>query len=51
MSTAIPNYQELTQAVSQQLATLRSDLPGVMKGFGELARAATAFNEFSSAAK
>jgi hypothetical protein len=39
--------------VSQQLATLRSDLPGVMKGFGELARAATANGalEFSSAAK
>jgi len=41
MSNAIVNYPELTQAVSQHLATLRTDLPDVMKGFGELARAAT----------
>ncbi len=34
-------YLELTQSVSKQLATLREDLPDVMKGFGELARAAT----------
>jgi AhpD family alkylhydroperoxidase len=40
MSTSIPGYRELTQAVSQQLATLRTDLPDVMKGFNDLARAA-----------
>ncbi|MCP2010904.1 carboxymuconolactone decarboxylase family protein [Duganella violaceipulchra] len=34
-------YLELTQSVSKQLATLREDLPDVMKGFGDLARAAT----------
>lgn len=41
MATFPPNYRELTQAVSQNLATLRSDIPDVMKGFNELARAAT----------
>lgn len=41
MSTFPPNYRELTQSVSQNLATLRSDIPDVMKGFNELARAAT----------
>ncbi|MFA9218555.1 MAG: carboxymuconolactone decarboxylase family protein [Sphingomonadaceae bacterium] len=33
-------YLALTQSVSKQLATLRSDIPDVMKGFGDLARAA-----------
>ena len=33
-------YRGLTQSVSQQLAALRADLPEVMKGFGDLARAA-----------
>ncbi|HJW57109.1 MAG TPA: carboxymuconolactone decarboxylase family protein [Burkholderiaceae bacterium] len=41
MSTFPPNYRELTQSVSQNLATLRSDIPDVMKGFSEMARAAT----------
>lgn len=41
MSTAPASYRDLTQSVSKQLATLRTDLPDVMKGFGELARAAT----------
>lgn len=35
-------YRDLTQAVSAQLATLRISTPEVMKGFGDLARAATA---------
>lgn len=35
------NYRSLTQGVSRNLATLRSDLPTVMKGFSELAGAAT----------
>lgn len=39
---AIPNYEELTKAVSKNLATMRADLPDVMKGFNDLARAATA---------
>ena len=39
MSTS--SYRELTQQVSQNLATLRADLPEVMKGFNDLARAAT----------
>lgn len=35
------NYRELTQSVSKNLATLRNDIPDVMKGFNDLARAAT----------
>jgi AhpD family alkylhydroperoxidase len=34
-------YRDLTRGVSSQLARLRTDLPDVMKGFGELAKAAT----------
>ncbi|WP_136418973.1 carboxymuconolactone decarboxylase family protein [Herbaspirillum sp. ST 5-3] len=41
MSTFPPNYRELTQSVSKNLATLRTDLPDVMKGFSDLARAAS----------
>ena len=35
------SYRDLTQGVSKNLATLRADLPEVMKGFGDLAGAAT----------
>lgn len=41
MTTSLPDYQALTQSVSKNLATLRADIPDVMKGFNELARAAT----------
>ncbi|MDR3481447.1 MAG: carboxymuconolactone decarboxylase family protein [Burkholderiaceae bacterium] len=41
MSNASNSYVELTQTVSKNLATLRSDIPDVMKGFSDLARAAT----------
>lgn len=41
MSTSQPGYRELTQAVSKQLATLRTDMPDLMKGFGDLAKAAS----------
>ena len=41
MSTFPPCYRELTQSVSKNLATLRSDMPDVMKEFGDLARAAS----------
>lgn len=41
MSTMAKGYGELTTAVSKQLGVLRNDLPEVMKGFGDLARAAT----------
>ncbi len=40
MSLSAKNYRDLTQGVSKNLATLRADLPDVMKGFGDLARAA-----------
>ncbi len=41
MSTATTSYRDLTQSVSKQLALLRADIPDVMKGFSELARAAS----------
>lgn len=41
MDAALQSFQTLTRGVSAQLTTLRSDLPDVMKGFSELARAAT----------
>jgi AhpD family alkylhydroperoxidase len=39
--SAPSSYRELTESVSKNLATLRADIPDVMKGFGELARAAS----------
>ncbi|MBS0641755.1 MAG: carboxymuconolactone decarboxylase family protein [Acetobacteraceae bacterium] len=39
MTTA--TYRDVTQSVSKNLATLRADIPEVMKGFSELAAAAT----------
>jgi len=41
MSTVPHGYGALTASISKQLSTLRSDLPDVMKGFGDLARAAS----------
>ena len=41
MSATPASYRELTQSVSSHLATLRADIPDVMKGFGDMARAAT----------
>ncbi len=41
MTLSAAGYRELTSGVSKNLATLRADLPEVMKGFGDLARAAT----------
>lgn len=41
MGAAPVNYRELTRGVSKNLATLRNDLPDMMKGFNDLARAAT----------
>lgn len=36
------NYRQLTQAISANLAPLRQTQPGVMKGFGEMGKAAMA---------
>lgn len=36
------SYRDLTRTVSANLANLRTGVPGVMKAFGELGRAATA---------
>jgi AhpD family alkylhydroperoxidase len=41
MTTNPQGYRELTAAVSKQLGTLRHDMPDVMKGFGDLAKAAS----------
>lgn len=41
MSASQPGYRELTQSVSKHLATLRSDMPDLMKGFGDMAKAAS----------
>ena len=41
MSSSTASYRELTQSVSRNLATLRTDIPDVMKGFSDMARAAT----------
>lgn len=35
------NYRDITQNISKHLATLRADLPDLMKGFGALSQAAT----------
>lgn len=42
MSNSPPGYRALTESVSHHLATLRADLPDVMKGFGDLAKAGIA---------
>ena len=41
MTVTNKHYAELTQTVSSNLAALRADLPEVMKGFNDLARATT----------
>jgi len=41
MSTPTSSYRALTQDITRNLATLRTDIPDVMKGFGDMARAAT----------
>jgi AhpD family alkylhydroperoxidase len=40
--SATDSYRDLTRTVSQNLGSLRTSTPGVMKAFGELGRAATA---------
>lgn len=37
---SIPNYQLLTKQINNNLAVLRKDMPDVLKGFGELSKAA-----------
>lgn len=41
MNSTLGGYTELTQDVSKKLAILRTDIPEVMKGFSDMARAAT----------
>ncbi len=49
--TSNTSYQALTSAVSAQLSTLRTDQPGVMKGFNELAKASMADGALSAKTK
>jgi AhpD family alkylhydroperoxidase len=42
MPLATDSYRSLTQAVSTELASLRTSSPDLMKAFGDLGRAATA---------
>ncbi len=49
--SATDSYRDLTRNVTQNLATLRSSTPGVMKAFGELGRAATAPGALDSKTK
>ena len=39
--SATDSYRDLPRTVSQNMASLRTSTPGVMKAFGELGRAAT----------
>lgn len=41
MNSTLGGYTELTQSVTKKLAILRTDIPDVMKGFSDMARAAT----------
>jgi AhpD family alkylhydroperoxidase len=41
VSDAATKYRDITGEISRNLATLRGDIPEVMKGFADLARAAT----------
>jgi AhpD family alkylhydroperoxidase len=42
MSDSSNGFKALTQTVSSRLGAMRSEVPDVMKGFGELSRAAMA---------
>jgi AhpD family alkylhydroperoxidase len=49
--SATDNYRDLTRTVSQNMASLRTTTPGVMKAFGDLGRAATAPGALDSKTK
>ena len=49
--SATDSYRDLTRTVSQNMASLRTSTPGVMKAFGELGRAATAPNVLDTKTK
>jgi AhpD family alkylhydroperoxidase len=49
--SATDSYRDLTRTVSQNMASLRTSTPGVMKAFGELGRAATAPGALDSKTK
>lgn len=49
--SATDSYRDLTRTVSQNMASLRTSTPGVMKAFGELGRAAIAPGALDSKTK
>jgi AhpD family alkylhydroperoxidase len=51
MPNATTDYSELTKGVSKRLMSLRSSTPDVMKGFGDLGRAATSAGVLDSKTK
>ena len=51
MNTSPSSFDALTRDVSAQLAGLRTDLPFVMKGFGELSKASLASGALSEKTK
>ena len=51
MSNFLISYRDLSRTVSKGLAVFRADMPGVMKGFNDLAREATSAGVLDSKTK
>ena len=51
MTLNVSSYDTLTRDISGQLTALRSDLPGFMKGFGDLSKASLAPGALSEKTK
>ena len=51
MTSSASSYETLTRDISGRLGTLRADLPGVMKGFGDLSKASMAAGALSEKTK
>jgi len=51
MTSNASSYETLTRDISGRLGTLRADLPGVMKGFGDLSKASMAAGALSEKTK
>lgn len=49
--TSAASYTALTRDISSQIATLRADLPAVMKGFNDLSKASLAGGALSEKTK
>jgi AhpD family alkylhydroperoxidase len=51
MNSNSSTYEGLTREVSGQLVTLRADMPGLMKGFGDLSKSSMASGALSEKVK